>query len=81
VAWNNDQIGDGVKVSVTGTRQEGSIIPLAEYILVGGVRAPESVIRKYRLLLPGGISSIQMSFDTQASPAWDWSVVGNVKSQ
>jgi len=81
LAWNNDQIGDGVKVSVTGTRQDGSIIPLAEYVLVGGVRAPESVIRKYRLLLPGGISSIQMSFDTQASPAWDWSVVGNVKSQ
>ena len=80
VAWNNDQIGDGVKISVTGTRQDGSIIPLAEYILVGGVRAPESVIREYRLLLPDGISSVRVSFDTQTSPAWDWSVLGNVKT-
>jgi peptidoglycan/LPS O-acetylase OafA/YrhL len=79
VAWNNDQIGDGVKISVTGTRQDGSIIPLAEYILVGGVRAPESVIREYRLLLPGGISSVRVSFDTQTLPSWDWSVLGNVR--
>jgi hypothetical protein len=79
VAWNNDQIGDGVRVSVAGTRPDGSTSSLAEFTLVGGVRAPESLIREYRLPLPGGISSIKMTFDTQTSASWDWSVLGNVR--